>query len=143
MLRLAFALGCVAGSAVLLLAAPAARFFFSTDPSLAASTVVLFKWAALNTLIVGPSVVCEAVLLGAGRSYKYLAGVTMANAIVVSYLTRLALLKTSAPAAAWQCILLFFTLRGSAAASRIFLTERSGFGRWSRPWQRLNSLKAS
>ena len=143
MLRLAFALGCTAGLAVLLLAAPAAHFFFASDPALAASTVTLFRWAALNTLIVGPSVVCEAVLLGAGRSYKYLAGVTMANAVAVCALTRLALLRSSAPAAAWQCILLFFTLRGTAAAARIFLTERSGFGRWSRPWRRLRSLRAT
>ena len=114
--------------------APAAAFFFgagaAADPATAQVTVRLFRWAALNTILVGPTITCEATLLGAGRSYRYLAGATMANAIAVSTLTHFALRRTRSPAAAWQCILLFFVLRLSAAVSRIFMTNRSGFGSW-------------
>ena len=44
----------------------------------------------------------------------------MANAIAVSTLTHFALRRTRSPAAAWQCILLFFVLRLSAAVKPHF-----------------------
>ena len=134
MIKLAVLLGALGGLTLLCISAPAAAFFFgagaAADPATAQVTVRLFRWAALNTILVGPTITCEATLLGAGRSYRYLAGATMANAIAVSTLTHFALRRTRSPAAAWQCILLFFVLRLSAAVSRIFMTNRSGFGSW-------------
>ena len=132
MLRLAGLLGAIAAFALTLLARPYSQFFFgATDPALAATTIVLFKWAAGISLLTVPTVVCEAVLLGAGRSYQYLARQTLFNAIIVATTTRYALLKTGAVVAAWKCILFFFSLRLSTAAARIFLFgEQSGLGKW-------------
>ena len=88
MIKLAVLLGALGGLTLLCISAPAAAFFFgagaAADPATAQVTVRLFRWAALNTILVGPTITCEATLLGAGRSYRYLAGATMANAIAVS-----------------------------------------------------------
>ena len=45
------------------------------------------RWAAICTPLVAPNALCEAVLLGAGRSYKYLAVATTASALAVMGLT--------------------------------------------------------
>jgi hypothetical protein len=69
MLRLALVLGGVAALSLLTLAQPAATFFFGHDAALAATTRTLFNWAALTSTLAVPTVVSEAVLLGAGSSY--------------------------------------------------------------------------
>ena len=95
------------------------------------TTATLFRWAALTSLLTVPTVVCEAVLLGAGTSYRFLAFVTALNALAVATLTRLALLRTGSVVSAWRCIFLFFALRLSVAATRIFaFSEASGLGSW-------------
>ena len=72
---------------------------------------------------------CEAVLLGAGRSYKYLAVATTASALAVMGLTGLALTVRPQVSTVWLGITLFFAVRFSTSAGRIF-SGRGGFGQW-------------
>ena len=76
----------------------------------------------------------ESTLLGAGRSYRYLALATLANAVAVAALTRAAIAARPTPSSAWACITVFFVLRISFAAGRIFGTRRGGLG-FDRCWR--------
>ena len=82
---------------------------------------------AFSRAIVPVTVLSEAVLLGVGRSYRYLASMTLANALAVCVATRSALLLRPDASSAWACIVLFFMLRFTTAAARILFTPRGGF----------------
>ena len=71
------------------------------------------------------------MLLGAGRSYKYLALMTLLNSVAVGALCRLAIAARPDASSAWLCILLFFVLRLATSAGRIF-SGRAGFGQFGR-----------
>lgn len=129
MLRLSALLGAMSAGAMLLVGPPASAFFFGADPATALATRRLFRWAAAVSALVVPTIVCEAVLQGAGKSYSYLGLMTLANALVVGSLTRTALRARPVPGTAWACIILFFGLRFATAASRVF-GPRGGFGPW-------------
>ena len=127
MLRLGAILGAFAMTSLLIIAAPAARFFFPTDAAAALAATSLFAYAALAAALAVPTVICEAVLTGAGLSYAYLAFSTLANAVIVSAVTSLALSAPAAtPVAAWRCIVLFFSLRLTSAALRVFGSPKGG-----------------
>lgn len=127
LLRLSAGLGAVAAAAMLLLSSPASAFFFATDAATAALSRGLFRWAAVVSTLVPATIVCESVLLGAGSSYAYLAAATLANAGLVAAVCRVALRRRPAASSAWASIVLFFALRLSTAAGRIFLTRRGGY----------------
>mmetsp|Transcript_73470 Transcript_73470/g.220801 ORF Transcript_73470/g.220801 Transcript_73470/m.220801 type:complete len:116 (+) Transcript_73470:1170-1517(+) len=101
-----------------------------TDPVLAASACRLFGWAAIATPLVAPNALLEGVLLGAGRSYRYLATSTLLIATGIAALATLAVQLRPAPSSAWACIGLFFALRLTSSSVRVFLVPRGGFGRW-------------
>ena len=82
-------LGVFAGAGIGLIGAPLARFFLPGDPATAATATRLFGWAALSAPLVCPTVLLEASLLGAGRSYKFLASMTLANALSLGAATHL------------------------------------------------------
>ncbi len=127
MLRLGAILGVFAMVSLLIIAAPAARFFFPTDAAAVLTATSLFSYAAFASLLTVPTVICEAVLTGAGSSYAYLAFSTLANAIIVSVVTGRALSAPGAtPVAAWRCIVLFFSLRLTSAALRVFRSPKGG-----------------
>ena len=79
-----------------------------------------------------PNALCEAVLLGAGRSYKYLSLMTLLNSVAIGSLCRLAIAARPDASSAWLCILLFFTMRLATSAGRIFVSGRGGFGHFGR-----------
>ena len=103
-----------------------AGLLLAGDPATAASACRTFRWDAAVTPFVAPNALCEAVLLGAGRSYKFLALSTTINAVLIGGLVTLALSARPALSSAWACILLFFVLRISVSLGRIFGTNRSG-----------------
>lgn len=111
------------------LAAPVSAFLIPSDAAVAGSARRLFGWAALCTPLVAPNALCEAVLLGAGRSYKYLSLMTLINSVAIGSLCRLAIAVRPDPSSAWLCILLFFTVRLATSAGRIF-SGRGGFGQF-------------
>ena len=123
-------LGLATAATLCVFAAPAARVLLPADPVTAASATRLFFWAAITTPLVAPNALCEAVLLGAGCSYKYLALRTLTTAVGICALARAAILARPLPSSAWACICLFFVLRLCTSAGRIFFTTRSGFGSW-------------
>ena len=108
-------LGVFAGAGIGLIGAPLARFFLPGDPATAATATRLFGWAALSAPLVCPTVLLEASLLGAGRSYKFLASMTLANALGLGAATHLALRLRPDPTTAWVCIISFFALRVTPA----------------------------
>ena len=67
-----------------------------------------FRWASLSVPLVWPSALCEAVLLGTGQSYRFLALATLTNAFAVAQLTRWAVGVRPLPSSAWMCIFVFF-----------------------------------
>jgi Na+-driven multidrug efflux pump len=124
------ALGVVTAVVLLALGGPASAFFFtSADPATAELTRGLFRWAAICTPLIAPNALLEAVLLGSGRSYKFLALSTFANALVVTTLTTAAIAVRPKPSTAWACIAVFFVLRITCAGLRL-RSPRAGFGRW-------------
>ena len=128
MLRVGVVLSAIAICMINLLAAPAAHFFFPNDALAATMTRALFRYASVASIFTVPTVICESVLTGAGKSYKYLALSTLANSLFVMNACRLALARPGAtPIAAWLCILLFFGMRLSSAVFRLFFSGRSGF----------------
>ena len=127
LLRISAALGAFASALILAIASPASAFFVPADAATAASCRRLFKWAALVTPLVPPTVMCEAVLLGAGRSYRYLAISTLASAVTISALTRVTLAARPVPSSAWALIFLFFSARFTSAARRVFCSAKGGF----------------
>ena len=122
------AAGAATAAALVLAAGPAARGFFPADPAAAAGCARLFRWAAVCVPLVWPNALFEAVLLGAGRSYKFLALATVTNCLVVSATARFLIGARPLPSSAWQAIALFFVLRSSCAATRLFATKRGGLG---------------
>lgn len=124
-------LGVATAAVLLALGGPAARLLVPADPATAELTAGLFRWAAWCTPLVAPNALLEAVLLGAGRSYKFLALSTLANAVFIGTLTRAAILARPHPSSAWACIALFFCLR-IANAGRRLRNPRSGFGTWGK-----------
>lgn len=126
LLRRTAVLGVATAGALLLMAQPIAGLLLAGDPATAASACRTFRWAAAVTPFVAPNALCEAVLLGAGRSYKFLALSTTINAVLIGGLVTLALSARPALSSAWACILLFFVLRISVSLGRIFGTNRSG-----------------
>ena len=120
-------LGVFAGAGIGLIGAPLARFFLPGDPATAATATRLFGWAALSAPLVCPTVLLEASLLGAGRSYKFLASMTLANALGLGAATHLALRLRPDPTTAWVCIISFFALRVTTAGLRLF-SPAGGFG---------------
>jgi len=124
------ALGVVTAVVLLALGGPASAFFFtSADPATAELTRGLFRWAAICTPLIAPNALLEAVLLGSGRSYKFLALSTFANALVVTTLTTAAIAVRPKPSTAWACIAVFFVLRIACAGLRL-RSPRAGFGSW-------------
>ena len=124
------ALGVVTAVVLLALGGPASAFFFtSADPATAELTRGLFRWAAICTPLIAPNALLEAVLLGSGRSYKFLALSTFVNALVVTTLTTAAIAVRPKPSTAWACIAVFFVLRITCAGLRL-RSPRAGFGRW-------------
>ena len=121
---------CGAATALALAAAagPAAHAFFPGDAAAAAGATHLFRWAALCVPLVWPNALFEAVLLGAGRSYKFLALSTLTNALVVSAGVAALIARRPLPSSAWQAITAFFVLRISCSGVRIFATKRGGLG---------------
>ena len=130
LLRRTALIGIATAATLLAMARPAADLLLEADPITAISARRLFYWAAVCTPLVAPNALCEAVLLGAGRSYKYLALATLTNACVIAGLTTAAIAIRPLPSSAWVCIAFFFVLRITCSAGRIFGTTRSGFGRW-------------
>ena len=127
LLRISLMLGVFAGAGIGLIGAPLARFFLPGDPATAATATRLFGWAALSAPLVCPTVLLEASLLGAGRSYKFLASMTLANALSLGAATHLALRLRPDPTTAWVCIISFFALRVTTAGLRLF-SPAGGFG---------------
>ena len=127
LLRISLMLGVFAGAGIGLIGAPLARFFLPGDPATAATATRLFGWAALSAPLVCPTVLLEASLLGAGRSYKFLASMTLANALGLGAATHLALRLRPDPTTAWVCIISFFALRVTTAGLRLF-SPAGGFG---------------
>lgn len=132
------ALGVVTAVVLLALGGPASAFFFtSADPATAELTRGLFRWAAICTPLIAPNALLEAVLLGSGRSYKFLALSTFVNALVVTTLTTAAIAVRPKPSTAWACIAVFFVLRITCAGLRL-RSPRAGFGSWDegvRSWE--------
>jgi hypothetical protein len=124
-------LGVLTAAALVAVAGPAAGFLLAGDPTIAASARRVFCWAALCTPLIAPNALCEAVLLGAGRSYKYLALTTLTNALAICALATAALNIRPMLSSAWICIFAFFILRFSCSAGRLFRSDSSGFGRWA------------
>eukprot|EP00965_Chrysotila_dentata_P184724 6097978-Pleurochrysis_carterae.AAC.1 len=100
-----------------------------SDAAAAATAKTLFGIAAVSSPLVTPTVLIESVLLGAGRSYVYLAAVTAANAATVCAVAYACLVPGVSAVRAWMCIIGFFCLRLTAAATRLF-SPKSGFGNW-------------
>ncbi|KAL1502898.1 hypothetical protein AB1Y20_010971 [Prymnesium parvum] len=130
LLRVTAALGALSAAALLALASPVSRFMIPADPPLASSARRLFLWAALATPLVAPNALLEGVLLGAGKSYRYLATSTLAIASMIALLASVALRVRPVPSSAWACIALFFVFRLASASFRVFMVSHSGFGDW-------------
>ena len=129
LLRRTALLGGATSLFLLGIARPAAAFLLPSDAGTQEVARCLFGWAAICTPLVAPNALCEAVLLGAGRSYKYLAVATTASALAVMGLTGLALTVRPQVSTVWLGITLFFAVRFSTSAGRIF-SGRGGFGQW-------------
>ncbi|EOD38450.1 hypothetical protein EMIHUDRAFT_224522 [Emiliania huxleyi CCMP1516] len=139
LLRRAGVLGGATALLLLSLAGPASSFLIPSDPATRESARRLFGWAALCTPLVAPNALCEAVLLGAGLSYKYLALATLSTAIAIGWLTGIALSLRPDVSSVWICILLFFLVRLATSAGRIF-SGRGGFGEWE--WRAHGDVRA-
>lgn len=122
-------LGVATAMMLLVLSGPMTALLVPADAATACATLHLFKWAALVTPIVAPNALCEAVLLGCGRSYAFLGFATLANALTIGGLTRAAIDIRPQPSSAWACITFFFLLR-LACAMRRLRSPRSGLGQW-------------
>ncbi len=131
LLRLGTLLGLVSMSALLAISRPTAEFFLPSSPEIAKTASRLFKYAAASVPLVVPTMILESTLLGTGKSYAYLAGTTLLNAIAVGTFSSAALSGPRAtPELAWVSVFLFFVLRLTTASIRMFGTARGGFGRW-------------
>ena len=163
LLRRAGVLGGATALLLLSLAGPASSFLIPSDPATRESARRLFGWAALCTPLVAPNALCEAVLLGAGLSYKYLALATLSTAIggafspvaptfyrasspqpspvhvAIGWLTGIALSLRPDVSSVWICILIFFLVRLATSAGRIF-SGRGGFGEWE--WRAHGDVRA-
>ena len=137
--RQTIALGFAQAVGMAALAGPATAFLVRGDPATAEMTRRLFYWAAAVTPLVAPNALLEAVLLGTGRSYKFLAFRTLASALMIGAITRWAIISRPVPSSAWACILVFFVLRLSTSASRVFRSPRGGFGDWDADADHFNS----
>ena len=129
LLRRTALLGGATSLFLLGLAGPASSFLIPSDAATREVARCLFGWAAICTPLVAPNALCEAVLLGAGRSYKYLALATLTSALSVMGLTGLALTVRPQVSTVWLGITLFFVVRLTTSAGRIF-SGRGGFGQW-------------
>mmetsp|Transcript_10826 Transcript_10826/g.14302 ORF Transcript_10826/g.14302 Transcript_10826/m.14302 type:complete len:242 (-) Transcript_10826:180-905(-) len=125
--RTAF-MGFITAAGLAAVAGPASHSFFPLDPVAAAGAKVVFRWAAINVPLVWPNALFESVLLGAGRSYRYLAFATLVNCLVVVRCTQCLIAARPLVSSAWACIALFFVLRVLYSAGRIFGTPRGGLG---------------
>eukprot|EP00613_Pedinella_sp_CCMP2098_P064514 CAMPEP_0171991792 /NCGR_PEP_ID=MMETSP0993-20121228/277611_1 /TAXON_ID=483369 /ORGANISM="non described non described, Strain CCMP2098" /LENGTH=534 /DNA_ID=CAMNT_0012644823 /DNA_START=110 /DNA_END=1714 /DNA_ORIENTATION=+ len=128
LLRRTLLTGFATAAALAAAAGPAASAFFPGDLAAAAGAKRLFRWAAICVPLVWPNALFESVLLGAGRSYRFLALATLLNCLLVVKCTTLLIASRPLVSSAWACITLFFVLRISCAATRIFATQRGGLG---------------